>query len=68
MADEQTRRKRAEATRAVLAEHGVAPGAAEAVSAARSALDQALRCAPADIEAQNRRVRESAAQRRRSVA
>jgi hypothetical protein len=68
VADEVTKRERAEATRAILVEHGFVSSAPEAVSAARSALDRASRCSPVDIEAQNRHVREWAARQRRSVA
>jgi hypothetical protein len=68
MADETAKRERAEATRAVLAEHGFAPSAPEAVSAARAALERASHCSPEDIEAQTRHVREWAARHRRSVA
>jgi hypothetical protein len=68
MTDETARRERAEATRAILVQHGFSAGSPEAVSAARSALDRASGCDPADIEAQNRHVREWAARQRRSVA
>jgi hypothetical protein len=68
MGDETTRQERAEATKATLVQHGFAAASPEALSAARAALERASRCNPADIEAQNRRVREWAARQRRSAA